>query len=583
MKMPVDPGEKALLAEVDKEMLMDYTRQIACEIRLSGSEEELRSVQYLRKTLQEFGLSTQLLFSQAYISLPGPAFLEINGQEVQCITHSMATSTSEHGLSAPLVYVGKAGAFDFVANNIKGKIALIEGLAIRGAVIKVQQEGAAGAIFINGKYTHEMILSPVWGNPTPETFGLLPKIPAFSVNNDAGDFIKKELAQGKTVNAWLKTSVDTGWRAIPTLTAEIKGSREPDKFVLLSGHVDSWHLGVMDNGTANAVMLEIARILAKNQDKLRRSLRLAFWSGHSHGRYAGSAWYCDEYWEDLHDNCILHLNVDSVGAKGATIMTEGNIMAATKDFAANIIYSLTGDVFTGRPFGRGGDQSFWGPGVPSMFMTLSEQEKTGDLDAKLVADVFNSGPRSGGLGWWWHTTEDIMDKIDSLHLERDCEVYLSATYHACADKIIPVNPLAAIKEMQDAILGYQQRVREKRCFVQTLQRLDELEQIVSTLYSYLASNLSDEKISLVNLTFQHVVRVLVQLNYVSGPVFDHDPAMAQPLLPALSKIEELVQEKTGSDRYYQLQTYLKRRVNQVNFALRQALIIAGETKARLSV
>lgn len=175
-----------------------------------------------------------------------------------------------------------------------------------------------------------MIVSPVWGNPTTHTYDNLPKIPVVSVNFHDGQKMKSTVKNHTNCQGWLKTKVDTRWRKIPTLTAEIPGNDENDHFVLFSGHIDSWHYGVMDNGTANATMLEVARILALNKDNLRRSLKLAFWSGHSHGRYAGSALYCDEHWEDLHENCVLHINIDSVGGKGATILTEANCMAETR-------------------------------------------------------------------------------------------------------------------------------------------------------------------------------------------------------------------------------------------------------------
>jgi len=82
-------------------------------------------------------------------------------------------------------------------------------------------------------------------------------------------------------------AASSGSLSIPHLVGELAGRNE-DRFALFSGHVDSWHYGAMDNGTANA-----------------------FWSGHSHGRYAGSAWYADHAWRELHQRCILHLNVGS--------------------------------------------------------------------------------------------------------------------------------------------------------------------------------------------------------------------------------------------------------------------------------
>jgi Zn-dependent M28 family amino/carboxypeptidase len=66
--------------------------------------------------------------------------------------------------------------------------------------------------------------------------------------------------------------------SIPHLTGQLDGRGE-DHFVLFSGHVDAWHFGAMDNGSANATMLEVARLLASRRDSLRRGIPFAFWSG----------------------------------------------------------------------------------------------------------------------------------------------------------------------------------------------------------------------------------------------------------------------------------------------------------------
>ena len=87
------------------------------------------------------------------------------------------------------------------------------------------------------------------------------------------------------------TSVDTSWRPIPELVADL--DVDGRDYVMFSGHVDSWHYGAMDNASANATMIETARMLADNRESLRRGVRFAFWSGHSHARYAGSTWFAD--------------------------------------------------------------------------------------------------------------------------------------------------------------------------------------------------------------------------------------------------------------------------------------------------
>ena len=59
---------------------------------------------------------------------------------------------------------------------------------------------------------------------------------------------------------------------------------------------------------------------------------------------------------------------------------------------------------------RAGDQSFWGIGVPSMFMGMGEQP-AGSAES-FTRSVFGGGARKGaGFGWWWHTPEDTLDKV----------------------------------------------------------------------------------------------------------------------------------------------------------------------------
>ena len=44
------------------------------------------------------------------------------------------------------------------------------------------------------------------------------------------------------------------------------GPEAASPFVLFSGHHDTWHYGVRDNGTANATMVELARACAAQQE-----------------------------------------------------------------------------------------------------------------------------------------------------------------------------------------------------------------------------------------------------------------------------------------------------------------------------
>ncbi|WP_019121783.1 M28 family peptidase [Brevibacillus massiliensis] len=573
--------EASVIEEVNKENLMEFTREISKEVRLSGSAEERRAFEYVQQKIESFGIPARIIWSDQYISLPVHASLTVGGTSLNCITHSMAVSTGEQGVEGELVYVGTADPKNFKKCDLTGKIAVIQNLAVPGAVKAAQEAGAKGIVFIHATYTHEMIVSPVWGSPTPETVGQLPQIPVVSVNYEDGEWIKSAI-QKSPVSAWMKTKVDTGWRPIPTLIAEIKGSIEPDKFVLFSGHIDSWHYGAMDNGSANATMIETARILSKHKDRLRRTLRLAFWSGHSHGRYAGSAWYCDTNWEDLRENCVLHINIDSVGAKGATVLSEANSMAETRELGAAAIERMTGNTFTGSRFGRAGDQSFWGTGTPSLFMGLSEQEASTDPASQAFAQLFGNG-KAGGFGWWWHTTEDTIDKIDPNFLERDCKIYVNTVFQACSQPIIPINQLAAIDEVTGYLLDYREKSGNHLDFSASLDRIGRVKKLTSELYERIQNEqLSEKQISIVNQGLMELSHVLVPLNYVSGDIYEHDPALKQAPIPALANSERLAAVEVGSDEFYQLKTLYTRRLNRVNHLLLQAVRTMEATLHKLS-
>lgn len=559
-----------LLHQVSRDNLLTFNQNITREVRLSGSAEELRAFEYVQMQLQTWGFRTELSFSEEYISLPEGASLQVGDHEYPCITHSMAITTQ--GLDADVVYIENSMSW---SADVAGKLLLIDGLAMPETVKRASDRGAVGVIFVNADYTHEMIVSTVWGHPTPETVGLLPKIPVVSVTRQMGESIKAQLEVG-TSHCTLSTQVNSQFRPIPTLIADLERT-ESEQFLLFSGHVDSWHYGAMDNGSANALMLEVARILSENRERLKRSIRLAFWSGHSHGRYAGSSRYCDEHWEELYEECILHVNVDSVGGKGSCVLTEANCMAETRGVATDVIRTLINEQYVGTRYGRSGDQSFWGPGIPSLFMGLSEQPLEDTPAASAFASLFGGG-KTGGFGWWWHTTEDTLDKVDGDSLVRDTKVYLSTIFRFLTDPILPVNHLDAATELHAELIAWQDKAGSHFDMTLAITRAQMLMQKLEALQEKIRQ-MDENNLAViqVNEALMALSRVLVPLNYVKGDRFNHDLAIKQRPIPKLSDIDALVEHAPGTDMYRLLRTSLLRKYNEVTFALKQAIKLVQET------
>jgi len=74
--------------------------------------------------------------------------------------------------------------------------------------------------------------------------------------------------------------------------AEIPGTDKANEVVMIGGHLDSWHsgTGATDNGAGTVVMMEAMRILKTLNLPLRRTVRIALWSGEEEGLLGSRAW-----------------------------------------------------------------------------------------------------------------------------------------------------------------------------------------------------------------------------------------------------------------------------------------------------
>ncbi len=561
-----DPLEDKLAAEISAHTLMDHVRAIAAWERESGSPGEARAFDYIERTLKTYGVEVERREIEAYISLPVDGRVRLDdGTVIQGLAHSF--SPSVEALEEEVVDVGDGSPAELA--RAAGKIALVRGLASPGKAWAAQQAGTIGQIFEVMDHLHNMIVTTVWGAPTPDTAWRIPATPCLSILGADGRRLRERLANGPT-QITLTTRVRTEWMPIPHLVGVLPG-RVEDRFVLFSGHVDSWHHGAMDNATANATMLEIARILATRREALRRGIRFAFWSGHSHGRYAGSAWYADHAWRDLHARCILHLNVDSTGARGAT---DYSVLHATEDaqsLAEAVVADVTKQRARGRRFSRAGDQSFWGAGVPSSFMSLSGLPKQDTELSRAMERLVGSA----GFPWWWHTHEDTIDKIDADVLALDTRVYLATALRWLNAPVLPLDHRRAARAIVAEIEALQAAAGKRFDLEPALETARRLSERLERAAERLARS-EPSRPEAVNRALMRLSRVLVPLTYTSGDRFAHDLALPIPPLAGLQRARELAALDPNTDAYKFTRVALQRELNRVVHALDSALSVSDE-------
>lgn len=565
-----DPLEPTLMAEVSAATLMGHVHVIGALERESGSPGEAQAFDYIERTLKTYGVEVERREIEAYISLPQEARLALpDGGVIQGLTHSF--STSVEGLDAELVDVGDGRPEDLA--RARGKLALVRGLASPGKAWAVQQAGALGHVHVLGDHLHNMIVTTIWGTPAPDTAARIPAIPCLSILGADGERLHGLLANGP-LRVRMTTRVRTGWTPIPHLVGELAGRRE-DTFLLLSGHVDSWHHGAMDNGTANATMLEVARLLAGRREALRRGIRFAFWSGHSHGRYAGSAWYADHAWPDLHRRCVAHLNVDSTGARGAT---DYSVLHATEDaaaFAERVVADVTGQRSRARRFSRAGDQSFWGAGVPSAFMSLSGLPRQETELSRAMERLVGSA----GFPWWWHTKDDTVDKIDADVLALDTRVYLASALRWLNAPVLPLDHGRAAQSLLAELEALQAAAGARFDLSPALDAARELVERLARVAAALAQAL-DARGDAVNRGLMRLSRVLVPLAYTRGDRFTHDLALPLPPLAGLQAARELARLDPDGDAFKFARAALVRERNRAVHALASAITVAEDLLQR---
>ncbi|HEX4214732.1 MAG TPA: M28 family peptidase [Candidatus Dormibacteraeota bacterium] len=562
--------EAQVLGGVSRDLLGRHAETVAQWERISGTPGERAAVDYLKGELEALGLEVTEHRFESLLGWPEQASLDVLTPETasfEAITNSFTPSTPPQGIEGDVIYAGQGSEPDLA--SARGRITLVEGMPSPLKVLHAGRAGAAGAIFIQEGHLHDMCVSPVWGTPTTRTAGLLPTIPTVSVLRPDGERLKALAAAGG-LRVRMTTRTFWGWRLTPLLTAQIDAPRDAERFVLLSGHHCSWHLGAMDNGTADATILETARVLSQHRDRLRRSVRIAFWPGHTQGRYSGSAWYCDQFWEDLRDNCVLHVNCDSTGARGA-VHYHATCMPETRDLAVGAVHDAIGIEAEPERQSRAGDQSFWGVGVPSIFMTLSLVP--GEMAASQPAGMLSTAAAGPGLPWWWHTPEDTIDKVDLDVLVRDTRVYALATLRAAASPLLPFRYGASAREIRAVIEGYARAAGDRIDLSPVLDRARQVEDRAEALDRALDAMRADpeiEDLSLLNATLQELERELVLVDFTAEGPFDQDLALPIPPVPLLAPAGRLVTVDAASDDAHFLATELIRNRNRVVHHLRQA-------------
>lgn len=584
---------EALLSEVSFDLGWSLIQRFSILVRESGSMDERSAAHFIASRLEALEIPHDVYEPELYLSIPRGATVTVAGEDCAAKPPSFSASTTKRGLTAPPVHISAApsedvenaedaenaekaedaeDASDFfksphetVPDEVAGKIVVTEGYPIPASVAQFEAAGAVGQVYINpGSRIHWGNCTTIWGTPGESQLDRRPSTPVAAIDRRDGDKLIEAIEDGLD-RIKLRTELDEGWYDCPLPVARIDG-REKD-FVLAHGHYDSWDIGIGDNAVGDATLLELARIFHEHREELRRSLRIAWWPGHSTGRYAGSAWYADYFGLELSRNCVATVNIDSPGCRGATDYDDVAWMAEAGDVCRGSIQSVAGvEPGRQRPL-RAGDYSFNELGITSFFMSLSNIPK----DERERLGFYPVGGCGGNIAW--HTEADRLEIADRTNLERDLRVYLTAIARFLDDEIIPLDFRETAAELEEALQGYEASITKelgkKFNLAPVRAAFDALVRRLEPFYESIedGSLVPDDA----NEALLRLGRILVHLGYAEGPRFEHDPATPRAPIPKLARVHELVaMMEEDPDRFRFVVTDVRRQANKVTEGLEEA-------------
>jgi hypothetical protein len=558
-------------------------------VRESGTPDEEAAARYIVGRLQALAIPVTLHAPDLYISVPERAEITLQrsggARAIRARPPAMARSTGDRAVEGEVCYVpsryaaGTASLFDVPdaaragtqtasgPDPVQGRIVLTEGFSMPGPVQAFERRGAVAQIYIHpGERIHEGICTSIWGAPTHESIGRKPTTPVACISHPDGEALIAELQRG-TVRALVKTWLREGWMRCLLPVVEIPGTTDPDEFLLVHGHYDSWYEGIGDNATGDAALLELARVLWSLRGQLQRSVRIAWWPGHSTGRYAGSTWYADTFADEIDERCIAQLDIDSPGCAGATAYEEVMWMAEADPLCrASIRDALGAAAERVRPL-RAGDYSFNQIGPTGLYMLLSNIP----IEERKRRGYYAVGGCGGNTAW--HTPDDLMPVADLAILRRDLAVYLTTIVRILNAPLHPFDYSLAVDEIAHAVRQYQQAAGADVNFGAVITGLVELRDRLRAWRTRAEARASKTPASAaerrrLNAVLRRIARLLVPLNYARGERFDHDPALKFGTVP---RLEAALSLASASD---ELKPFLKvglvREANKVRAIVREA-------------
>lgn len=256
------------------------------------------------------------------------------------------------------------------------------------------------------------------------TMDNLPSVCEIKLDRQQYDIIRKMVAERRDFQLEfnIRNNFFKGPVKYHNVIGVLKGSKYPDEYVLVGGHLDSYDVatGAVDDGNGVSVALEAARLLATSGAKPKRTIMFCLWTGEEYG-LLGSKYFVENKTVPL-EKISNYFNRDG-GPLAAAGITVPEAMYEDIAKVCEPILSYTQDIpfsvskRTGEPRPRptsagGSDHAYFAMnGVPTISFT--ERDVKG----------YNFNYRE-----IWHTESDNYDKVYPDYMNHSAVVTAVVAY-----------------------------------------------------------------------------------------------------------------------------------------------------------
>ncbi|WP_166113998.1 M28 family peptidase [Pseudoalteromonas sp. Z9A5] len=429
----------ALNSDLSYKLLESLTTEVGP--RLPGTENDKKAVAWAKAKFNELGFDKVWLeeatFPEWRRYSESGKILTPSEQPLHLTALGNSISTPKDGITAPVVLFETLDELKAApANSLKGKIAYINYRMNRdidgngyGPAVKARGTGAieaskkgAVAYMMRSVSTGHHRFAHTGGSYYKEG---VTKIPNVTIANPDADQIARLIALNKDVSVNINVQTEnlgegTGYNVI----GQFNGTENPEQYVLIGAHLDSWDLGTgaLDDGAGVGLTMAAAKHIS-DVKRPKRSIRVVLFAAEELGLWGAKAYFAE------HKNELNNI-----------------VAAAESDFGADVVYAFESNVDAASlPVVRAIAKEL----APLNIEYIGKNQANGGPDliplkAATSAPIFELAQDGTDYFDYHHTADDTLDKITPAKLRQNTAAYAVFALMA-ADAKTTIKPKAQNK------------------------------------------------------------------------------------------------------------------------------------------